>query len=82
MKMVRDKVLVEVDKSTGSSVIILTDPPKIRGTVLAVGPGTKDDPMLLQPGQRVQFFENAGTPLPYDDKEYLVLREAEVIAIL
>jgi chaperonin GroES len=53
------------------------------GVVIAVGPKISDnDSSLLRPGQLVEFGEYAGTVIKYDGKEYLIMREADILCIL
>ena len=58
-----------------------------RGVVVAVGPGRKSAdgsviPMTVKVGDRVIFDKVANQTITLNDKQYLVLYEAEVIGIL
>ena len=58
-----------------------------KGTVLAVGPGDRDEdgkriPMDVQVGDTVLFAKYAGTEIKYNGKKLLIMRESDVLAIL
>lgn len=57
-----------------------------RGKVVAVGEGRLDGkdlvPMRVKVGDKVLFGKYAGTELKYDDKEYLILSEHDVLAVI
>ena len=58
-----------------------------KGTVLAIGPGDRNDkgervPMDVQVGEVVLYAKYSGTEIKYDGKKLLILRESDVLAIL
>ncbi|MEN6530992.1 MAG: co-chaperone GroES [Anaerolineaceae bacterium] len=58
-----------------------------KGTVIAVGPGDRDEngkriPMDVQVGDTVLFAKYAGTEIKYNGKKLLIMRESDVLAIL
>jgi len=71
-----------------SSGIILPDTAKEKpqeGEVVAVGPGRTSDegkkiPMEIKVGDRVIYSKFAGTEYKDEDKEYLILREGDILA--
>lgn len=81
--------LVESEEKTASG-IVLPDSAKEKpqeGKVVAVGSGrlTKDGervPLEIKEGDRIIFSKYAGTEVKYEGKEYLVLREDDVLAII
>ena len=82
-----DRVLVKPmaaeEKTIGG--IIIPDSAKekpLRGKVIAVGEGTKDEKMLLQEGDTVLYGKYAGTELEYEGEKYLIMRQSDVLAIL
>ena len=82
-----DRVLVKPmaaeEKTIGG--IIIPDSAKekpLRGEVIAVGEGTKDEKMLLAEGDTVLYGKYAGTELEYDGEKYLIMRQNDVLAIL
>jgi len=92
MKPLADRVVVEAmeaeDKSAGG--IILPDTAKEKpqqGTVVAVGPGKISDSgnlikMSLKVGDKVLYGKYSGTEVTYEGKEYLIMRESDILAIL
>jgi len=92
LKPLRDKVVVErceaEEKTAGGIVLPDTakDKPK-QGTVIAVGTGRLLDngevrPLEVRKGDRVLFGGFAGTEVKIDGKEYLVLSESEILAVI
>ena len=58
-----------------------------KGTVLAIGPGDRNDkgeriPMDVKVGDKVLYAKYAGTEVKYNGKKLLILRESDVLAIL
>lgn len=65
--------------------IIIPDSAKekpLRGTVLAVGNGTKDEEMVLKEGDNVLYGKYAGPEIELDGEKYLIMRQTDVLAIL
>jgi chaperonin GroES len=65
--------------------IIIPDSAKekpLRGEVIAVGNGTKDEEMILKPGDQVLYGKYAGTELDLDGTKYLIMRQSDVLAII
>lgn len=92
LKPLADRLLVEpieVEEKTASGIFI-PDTAKERpqqGKVIAVGPGriTEDGkqlPVAVEEGQTVLFSQYAGTEIKIDGKEYLILSENDVLAIV
>ncbi|MCH5217043.1 MAG: co-chaperone GroES [Muribaculaceae bacterium] len=82
-----DRVLIEptAAEEVTASGIIIPDSAKekpLRGTVLAVGSGTKDEEMTLKPGDVVLFGKYAGSEFELDGKKYLMMRQSDVLAKL
>ena len=87
IKPLADRVLVEpaAAETTTSSGIIIPDTAKEkpqRGTVVAVGPGTKDNPVTVQVGDTVLYGKYAGTELSHEGSDYLIMKEADLLAIV
>ncbi len=80
---------IEQDTKTAGGIIIpdtAKEKPK-QGKVLAVGAGAKDDSgkriaMDVSVGDIVLFTQWAGNEMKIDGKEYLVMKESDVIGIL
>ena len=57
-----------------------------KGSVLAIGPGDRDDdgkriPMDVKEGDTVLFAKYSGTEIKLDDKKVLILRETDLLGI-
>ena len=67
------------------SGIIIPDSAKekpLRGEVIAVGNGTKDEAMELKVGDVVLYGKYAGTELEHEGTKYLIMRQSDVLAVL
>ena len=87
VKPLADRVLVEAaaaeTKTAGGIIIPDTAKEKpMRGKVIAVGTGKKDEPMTVKAGDTVLYGKYAGTELQVDGKEYLIMRESDIYAII
>ena len=87
IKPLFDRVLIEPTPAEEVTLggIIIPDTAKekpLKGTVVAVGQGTKDDPMALTVGETVLFGKYAGTELELEGVKYLMMRQSDVLAIL
>lgn len=82
-----DRVLVEpaaAEEKTASGIIIpdsAKEKPQ-RGTVVAVGPGKKDEPTTVKEGDTVLYGKYSGTELQFEGQDYMIMREADILAIL
>jgi chaperonin GroES len=87
IKPLADRVLIEpmaAEQKTASGIIIpdtAKEKPQ-RGKVVAVGKGTKDEPMELKVGDEVLYGKYAGTEISIDGKDYLMMRQSDVLAII
>ena len=86
-----ERVLVEpiAKEETTASGIVLPDTAKEKpqeGRVVAVGSGAVKDgarvALEVKEGDRVLFSKYAGTEIKYDGKEYLIMKESDIHAIL
>ena len=82
-----DRVIVKPaaaeEKTAG--VIIIPDTAKEkpqRGTVVAAGPGKKDEPMSVKSGDTVLYGKYAGTEISLEGSDYLIMRENDIFAIV
>jgi len=87
IKPLADRVLIEPTAAEETTIngIIIPDSAKekpLRGKVLAVGAGTKDEPMILEEGDEVLYGKYAGTEIELDGVKYLMMRQSDVLAIL
>lgn len=87
IKPLADRVLIEplqAETKTASGIIIpdnAKEKPQ-KGTVVAVGPGTKDEKMTVKIGDAVLYGKYAGTELKLDGTDYLMMRESDILAIV
>lgn len=87
IKPLADRVLVEpaaAEEKTASGIIIpdtAKEKPQ-KGNVIAVGSGKKDEPLTVQVGDSVLYGKYAGTEITVDGKEYLIMRESDIFAIV
>ena len=87
VKPLADRVLVEPsaaeEKTAGGIIIPDTAKEKpMRGVIVAVGNGKKDEPITVKTGDTVLYGKYAGTELTIDGKEYLIMRESDIYAII
>lgn len=87
LKPLADHVLIQPTPAEETTLagIIIPDSAKekpLRGTVLAVGNGTKDEEMVLKEGDNVLYGKYAGTEIELDGEKYLIMRQTDVLAIL
>ncbi|MEI7896425.1 MAG: co-chaperone GroES [bacterium] len=87
IKPLADRVLVEAaaaeDKTAGGIIIPDTAKEKPqKGTVVAVGPGKKDEPMTVKVGDSVLYGKYAGTEITIDGANYLIMRESDIVAVI
>ena len=53
-----------------------------QGVIIAVGNGKSDEPMELKVGDKVMYGKYAGTEVSFEDKDYLIMRQSDVIAVI
>ena len=87
IKPLADRVLIEAKaaETKTASGLFIPDTAKEKpqqGTVVAVGSGKKDEPMELVPGDTVLYGKYAGTEITVDGKDYLIMRQSDVVAVL
>ena len=87
IKPLADRVLIEPKEAETktSSGIYIPDTAKEKpqqGTVLAAGPGKKDEPMEVKVGDQVLYGKYAGTEVTVEDKKYLIVKQSDILAIL
>ncbi|HNW97066.1 MAG TPA: co-chaperone GroES [Bacteroidales bacterium] len=87
IKPLADRVLVEpaAAESKTAGGIIIPDTAKEKpqkGTIVAVGPGKKDEPVTVKVGDSVLYGKYAGTEITVDGKDYLIMKESDIYAIV
>ncbi len=87
IKPLADRVLVEpmaAETQTASGIFIpdtAKEKPQ-KGTVVAIGNGKKDQPLTVKVGDSVLYGKYAGTELKFEGKDYLIMREDDILAIV
>lgn len=82
-----DRVLVEpvaAETKTASGIFIpdtAQEKPQ-EGIVVAAGNGKKDEPMTVKKGDKVLYGKYGGTEIKHEGKEYLIMRESDIFAII
>ena len=82
-----DRVVVKpapAEEKTAGGIIIpdtAKEKPQ-RGTVVAAGPGKKDEPVTVKVGDTVLYGKYAGTELTVEGEELLIMRESDILAIV
>ena len=86
IKPLADRVLVEplAAETKTASGLIIPDSAKekpSKGTVVAAGKGTKDEPMTVAVGDTVLYGKYSGTELNIDGVDYLLMAQSDVMYI-
>ena len=87
IKPLADRVLIEpaqAEEKTAGGIIIpdtAKEKPQ-KGTVVAVGPGKKDEPMTVKVGDVVLYGKYSGTEITVDGGNYLIMRESDIVAVI
>lgn len=87
IKPLADRVLVEpaaAEEKTASGIIIpdtAKEKPQ-RGSIVAVGTGKKDEPITVKVGDNVLYGKYAGTEITIAGKDYLIMKESDIFAIV
>ena len=82
-----DRVIIEpsaAEEKTAGGIIIpdtAKEKPQ-KGVVVAVGPGKKDEPLTVKEGDTVLYGKYSGSEITFDDKEFLIMRESDIVAII
>lgn len=87
IKPLADRVLVKPAPAEEITVggIIIPDSAKekpLKGEVIAVGNGTKDEEMIVKPGDKVLYGKYAGTEIDLEGTVYLMMRQSDLLAII
>ena len=87
IKPLADRVLIEPKEAETKTAagIYIPDTAKEKpqqGTVVAAGPGKKDEPMEVKIGDQVIYGKYAGTEVNFEDKKYLIVKQSDILAVL
>lgn len=82
-----DRVLVKpaAAETTTASGIIIPDTAKEKpqkGTVVSVGTGKKDAPLMVKEGDTVMYGKYSGTEISFEGEDYLIMKEADIFAVI
>lgn len=87
MKPLGTRVLIEPleaeEKTRGG--IIIPDSAKEKpqsGKVVAVGPGSKDEPMEVKVGDIVLYGKYSGTEINHESNKYLIMSQSDILAVV
>ncbi len=87
LKPLADRVLIEpkeAETKTASGIFIpdtAREKPQ-QGTVVAVGPGIKDEKMEVKVGDLVLYGKYSGTEISVEGKDYLIMKQSDILAIV
>ncbi|MBN9383580.1 MAG: co-chaperone GroES [Chitinophagaceae bacterium] len=82
-----DRVIIKpaaAEEKTAGGIIIpdtAKEKPQ-RGTVIAAGPGKKDEPVTVKKGDTVLYGKYSGTEVRIDGQDLLIVREGDILAIV
>lgn len=87
IKPLGDRVLVEpaqAEEVTAGGIIIPDSAKEkpLKGNVIAVGNGTKDEEMIVKAGDVVLYGKYAGTEIELDGSKYLIMRQSDILGII
>ena len=82
-----DRVVVRRSDAEAKTLggIIIPDTAKEkpqRGTVIAAGPGKKDEPVTVKVGDTVLYGKYSGTEIQIEGDDLLIMRESDILAIV
>lgn len=87
IKPLADRVLIKSAAAEERTLggIIIPDSAKekpLKGEIVAVGNGTKDEEMVVKAGDTVLYGKYAGTEIEFDGEKYLIMRQSDVLAVI
>ena len=82
-----DRVIIKqaAAETTTASGIIIPDTAQEKpqkGEVVAVGKGTKENPITVKSGDTVLYGKYAGTELKHEGADYVIMKESDILAII
>ena len=82
-----DRVIIqqaEAETKTASGIIIpdtAQEKPQ-KGNIVAVGKGTKENPITVKVGDLVLYGKYAGTEFKFEGEDFLIMKESDILAII
>ena len=82
-----DRVIIqqhEADTTTASGIIIpdTAQEKPHKGMVVAIGQGTKENPITVKVGDNVLYGKYSGSELKYEGSDYMIMKESDILAII
>ena len=91
LKPLGDRVVLkqlEAEETTKSGIVLpgnSKEKPQ-QAEIIAVGPGTvvdgKEVKMEVSVGQKVIYSKYAGTDVKFDDEEYIIVKQSDILAVV
>ena len=87
LKPLFDRVVIkaiETEERTASGIVLpgsAQEKPQL-AEVIAVGPGTEDTKMVGKGGDKVVYSKYAGSEIKLDNKEVVIIRQTDILAIV
>jgi len=74
----------EPENKTASGIVLTGEAQRkpIYAEVIAAGPGTEDEPMLIKAGDKVVFPETGGRTIVVDDVEYTIFKQEDILGVV
>lgn len=86
IKPLADRVLVLPAPAEEKQLVVLLSLIRqrktLKGKVIAIGNGTKDEEMVVKPDDTVLYGKYAGTEIELDGEKYLIMKQSDILAIL
>lgn len=87
IKPLADRVLIRPTAAEEVTIggIFIPDTAKekpLKGEIIAVGNGTKDEEMILKAGDIVLYGKYAGTEIELEGEKFLIMRQSDVLAVI
>ncbi|MDR0441773.1 MAG: co-chaperone GroES [Treponema sp.] len=87
VKPLADRVMVKLEKNEAKTAggIIIPDTAQEKtqqGVVVETGPGTEKEKITVKKGDRVMYDKYAGTQIKVDGEEHLILKMADIVAVV
>ncbi|MBE6313801.1 MAG: co-chaperone GroES [Bacteroidales bacterium] len=87
IKPLADRVLIRPTAAEEVTIggIIIPDTAKekpLKGEIIAVGNGTKEEDMILKAGDIVLYGKYAGTEIELEGEKFLIMRQSDVLAVI
>ena len=75
---------LDAEEKTKSGIILSSAAQEkpLEAEVVAVGPGTEEDKMILEVGDKVFYQQYAGTQIKFEGEEYIIIKQTEVLAVI